>query len=142
MPAPFYHYRARVDGGVDGVIDGDTLDLTADLGFHTTRDIRLRLSGVDTGEIPSELHFLTIDIDDLSDERREAHAAGIAHMEFTQGWVRDALDAEFDWPFHLHTTNSHGSFNRWLGRLHRRDTNESLSVALYEMFGDDVRYDA
>ncbi len=43
---PSFRYKAFVDR----VIDGDTLDLTFDLGFKTFRKERIRLNGVDTPE--------------------------------------------------------------------------------------------
>jgi micrococcal nuclease len=33
------------------VVDGDTMDFLVDLGFHTTKKIRVRLKGIDTPEI-------------------------------------------------------------------------------------------
>jgi len=33
------------------VVDGDTMDFLVDLGFHTTKKIRVRLRGIDTPEI-------------------------------------------------------------------------------------------
>ena len=41
-----YTYRAKLVK----VVDGDTVDLDVDLGFHTTLRIRGRLIGVDTPE--------------------------------------------------------------------------------------------
>jgi micrococcal nuclease len=36
------------------VIDGDTIDVTVDLGFHVFREIRIRLLGVNTPELKGE----------------------------------------------------------------------------------------
>jgi len=44
---PSYKYKARLDR----VIDGDTYDVTVDLGFTITTNQRLRLVGVDTPEV-------------------------------------------------------------------------------------------
>ena len=44
---PSYRYKARLDR----VIDGDTFDVSVDLGFTITTYQRLRLVGVDTPEI-------------------------------------------------------------------------------------------
>lgn len=41
-----YHYRAKVTN----VVDGDTLDLSIDLGFDIQFSLRVRLYGVDTPE--------------------------------------------------------------------------------------------
>jgi len=42
-----YEYR----GTVTRVVDGDTYDLSVDLGFHVSVNIRVRLLGIDTPEI-------------------------------------------------------------------------------------------
>ena len=41
-----YEYHAIVDR----VVDGDTIDVTIDLGFHTSRKIRVRMEGINTPE--------------------------------------------------------------------------------------------
>jgi micrococcal nuclease len=38
-------------GLVNRVIDGDTYDITLDLGFYVSHRIRVRLKGVDTPEV-------------------------------------------------------------------------------------------
>jgi len=47
--APSYLYRARVEQ----VVDGDTMDLRIDLGFHTERRGRFRLADIDCPELPN-----------------------------------------------------------------------------------------
>lgn len=42
-----YQYKATVER----VVDGDTIDLTIDLGFKITTHQRIRLAGIDTPEI-------------------------------------------------------------------------------------------
>lgn len=42
-----YHYTAKIKR----VIDGDTLEVTTDLGFGVRKDMILRLLGVDTDEL-------------------------------------------------------------------------------------------
>lgn len=44
-----YLYRAKVDN----IVDGDTLDLSIDLGFHVDRRGRFRLANIDSPELPS-----------------------------------------------------------------------------------------
>lgn len=41
-----YEYNAIVDR----VVDGDTIDCTIDLGFHTWKKIRVRMEGINTPE--------------------------------------------------------------------------------------------
>jgi micrococcal nuclease len=45
-----FEYFARVHE----IIDGDTLDVSIDLGFHIQHIIRLRLYGIDTPELKSK----------------------------------------------------------------------------------------
>lgn len=47
---PSYLYAAHVVN----IVDGDTLDLRIDLGFHTERVGRFRLADIDTPEMPSD----------------------------------------------------------------------------------------
>jgi len=42
-----YQYKATVER----IVDGDTIDLTIDLGFKITTHQRIRLAGIDTPEI-------------------------------------------------------------------------------------------
>ncbi len=46
---PFYVYKAIVER----VIDGDTIDVRVDLGFHTWTSLRIRLRGINCAEIES-----------------------------------------------------------------------------------------
>ena len=43
-----YHYKVK---SVDRVVDGDTIDVTIDLGFRLYHKIRVRLAGIDTPEV-------------------------------------------------------------------------------------------
>lgn len=45
-----YSYR----GNVTKVIDGDTIDVDVDLGFHVTLNMRLRLYGINAPEMKGE----------------------------------------------------------------------------------------
>jgi micrococcal nuclease len=46
-PVNLWHYRATVVR----VVDGDTVDVSIDLGFHITTVLRLRLSGINAPEV-------------------------------------------------------------------------------------------
>ena len=50
LQLPHYTYRATVVK----VIDGDTIDVDIDVGFHTTLRKRLRFLGIDTWEVRGE----------------------------------------------------------------------------------------
>lgn len=75
-----YEYRANVTR----VVDGDTLDLTVDLGFKVSVRIRARLYGVDTPE--------TFGVKKESDE----YKAGVAAREFVEEWLGMVIPAEHE----------------------------------------------
>lgn len=85
------------------VVDGDTVDLRIDLGFHLTAALRFRLLGVDTPE-RGKPGF------------REA-------TEFTREWLaaRDWLAAR---------TVKTDSFGRWLAEVYDVDTGDNLALSL------------
>ena len=67
-----WEYRATPTN----VVDGDTLDVSADLGFSVTLDMRLRLLGVDAFEA-----------------KGATKAKGDAATAFTRQWLLDHADA-------------------------------------------------
>lgn len=90
-----YEYRARLSR----VIDGDTVDLQVDLGFHMKADLRFRVLGINT----PELRGGTVD------SRMVAQAA--------KARVRELLTCDgLDWPLQIKTTKS-DSFGRWLAEI-------------------------
>lgn len=121
-----WEYRARVDR----VVDGDTLDLTIDLGFgvHLTGDeARVRLLDVDTAEIYG------------SKKGSAEHEAGQAHKAFVEDWVVHGADGE--WPVYIATEkdDERGKYGRWLAVIKRRDDGAVLNDDLVTEFGDAVR---
>lgn len=112
-----YEYRARA---VD-VVDGDTIDVIVDLGFHITREIRLRLKRVDTHE--------TYGVDHDSDEYRR----GARETEFVEDWLPDG--DEGDWPLVVRT-NKRGKYGRYLAEVERRPDGAVLNDDLLETFDD------
>lgn len=62
-----YQYRAKVIK----VIDGDTLDLLIDLGFHIFTQIRIRVLDVDTYEIKGEFKDIGLKIKEVTKELLE-----------------------------------------------------------------------
>lgn len=99
-----YDYRV-VD--VVRVVDGDTLDLRLDLGFHLHTSLRFRLLGVDTPERgepgwAEATEFVRRYLDDARDQQREVRA----------------------------TTQKADSFGRWLAQVYVRDQGGTLSGAL------------
>jgi micrococcal nuclease len=93
-----YIYRAQCLR----VIDGDTVDLYLDQGFHSYRIERFRLLGVDTPELTSK--------DAL--ERVKAQAA----KEFVTSKLSPVAAPTGEWPLLVKTSKA-DSFGRWLCEL-------------------------
>jgi len=115
-----YDYRAQVKN----IVDGDTLDVCVDLGFHMRRDIRLRLKGIDTAE--------TYGVDKDTNE----YQRGKEHTQFVKEWCD--VDTDMEWPFIVYTEKK-GSFGRYLATVVRKTDDNELSKALQDNF-DDVSY--
>ena len=102
-----WDYRASVSK----VIDGDTLDLIIDVGFHMTTKQRVRLLWVDTPEMRGP-------------EREDGKVAKL----FVENWVDE--HSKSLWPFVVHTEKD-DAFGRWLCDLLPVDTlGQSLSSTL------------
>lgn len=85
-----YHYNAKVSK----VVDGDTVDLVVDLGFHVQVRERFRLAGIDTPELRSS----------DPEERERAKAAKARVLELCPVGSDVIVVAE-----------KTGKFGRWLG---------------------------
>ncbi len=105
MKDKLWHYQARVVR----VIDGDTLLVELDTGFHSTRWERLRLLGVDCPEI-------------VGTDRQ----AGMDARNFVRAWVASDTDT---WPY-LVVTSKTDSFGRYLATITRKADGVSLADAL------------
>ena len=104
-------YRAAVER----VIDGDTLRIRIDLGFHCYHIESLRLAGVNSPEL-------------FSGTNRDS---GGAARDFASAWVvRAMLEQSTEWPFIVHTEHDKQTFNRYVGWIIRADTGEDLAEAL------------
>jgi micrococcal nuclease len=114
-----FSYRAKVDR----VIDGDTIVMMIDLGFHMTAKVSIRLYGVDTPELRSR-------------DAKEKEAARNARA-FTEVWCNEAVgnpkpsDEWADWPFVV-TTSKSDSFGRWLGYVWSVRTGAELNQAIID----------
>ena len=104
-------WRARVVR----VIDGDTLDLEIDCGFHAVRTERVRLLGVNAPEMKGET-------------KEAGHAANLV----VRMWVNlhdDDPDGVWDvWPF-LVETFATDSFGRYLARIWPADASPDDTFA-------------
>lgn len=118
----YWRFPARCER----VVDGDTLDLTMDMGFRVTREVRVRLAGLDTAEIygPS------------SDEEFEK---GQEHKQFVENWV--AQRGLGEWPLEARTEKATGKYGRYIAIVEGPD-GDVLNMDLVEAYpevedGDD-----
>ena len=108
MTDPRYHYRCRLRTP----IDGDTVELEVELGFHARLTVRVRLDGIDTPELRGK----TID------ERRMAQDA----LALVARWCQTRADRII-----LRTVRDRrDKFGRLLATLIDQDTGETLQQAL------------
>lgn len=105
-PAQLWVYRARAVR----VVDGDTLDVVIDCGFHGYRTERLRLLGVNTPEL-----------------KGETRAAGEDAKAFVQDWLAAAGDG--DWPLVIRTEQA-DAFGRYLAVVWAANGGACLNDAL------------
>lgn len=90
-----WYYRARIDR----VVDGDTIDVEIDLGFHVHTRQRLRLGRIDTPE------------------------RGQPGFELAKAVVEDWLAAaagmamSTDWPLRVATAKT-GKYGRWIAEVY------------------------
>lgn len=109
MPAHAWVFPARCTR----IVDGDSLILVVDLGFHLTYTGRFRLLDVDTPE-----------------PEGETEAAGDAATEFTRRWIVDAGIG--GWPLRIQTEPDPDDFGRYLAHLWRVTDGRSLAVTLIQ----------
>lgn len=111
-------------GKLTKVIDGDTLDLRVDLGFHIEREIRVRLSGVDTAEIYG--------VKKSTDE----YQRGIKHKQFTANWIGSVSQySDKEWPLFVKTfKDTTGKYGRYTAVIGDWKTDETLNNALKDEF--------
>lgn len=103
-------YRARCTK----VVDGDTIDVVVDLGFHLTATMRLRLWGVNTPEMHAK------DLDD----RVRARAAS----QYVSDRLRPGESEE--WTLQIVTLKDPDAFGRWLAKVYYADSQVSLNEQL------------
>jgi micrococcal nuclease len=95
-------YRWLWKAALVRVVDGDTIDVVIDVGFHGTRTERLRLVGVNT----PEMHGAT-------------KQAGLQARDFTDKWLRP-WPAPDGWPLVIETFKG-DAFGRYLARVWHAD---------------------
>lgn len=101
------------------VVDGDTLDVTIDLGFCLTTKQRIRLNGIDTPESVTK---------DESEKK-----LGLEAKDFVSKWVADN-------PVIMVSTTKDDKYGRILGEIYGGNSKESLNEAMVRL-GYAWRYD-
>ncbi len=110
MTDPRYHYRCRL---LD-VIDGDTVELEVELGFHARLTVRVRLEGIDTPELKGKTH----------EERRRAQDA--------QALVAQWCEARADRIILRTVRDGRDKFGRLLATLIDQDSGQTVQQALID----------
>jgi micrococcal nuclease len=89
-----YHYKIKK---IERIVDGDTLDVSIDLGFNLTTVQRVRLKGINAAETRTK---------DLTEK-----AEGLA----TKAWLEKELSREGEWVIETFKEDKYG---RILGTLY------------------------
>ena len=105
-------YNFRVVS-VDKVLDGDTIDVTIDLGFDLYKKERVRIAGVDTPEKRTR---------DL-----EEKALGIDATNWMKGKLEDTINGEDELIIRTELKGGMGKYGRLLGWLYVGDDAVSLN---------------
>jgi endonuclease YncB( thermonuclease family) len=108
------------------VVDGDTLTVDVDLGFRTTSQWRLRLAGVDTGEIYG------------TEKESEEYQRGKDHEAFAAQWLDDArTQYDGEWPLIVLSVEK-GKYGRFITAIRRKSDDAILNDDLINEFGLEV----
>ena len=111
-------YNFRVVS-IDKVVDGDTIDVTIDLGFDLSKKERVRVAGVDTPEKRTR--------------NLEEKALGLDATEWIKEHLEGAIDGDDELTIRTELTGGVGKYGRLLGWLYIGDATVSLNE---EMIGE------
>lgn len=106
-----YKYKATVNR----VVDGDTMDITIDLGFKITTHQRIRLAGINTPE--------TYNVKKDSKE----YAKGMAAKEFVDQRIANNKNEAI-----IETEKDTGKYGRYIATVWLADSTTSLNDELVE----------
>ena len=98
---------------INRVVDGDTIDVTIDLGFDLFKKERVRVAGVDTPEKRTR--------------NLEEKALGIDATYWLEKQLEDAIAGEEDLLIRTELVGGMGKYGRLLGWLYIGDDNVSLN---------------
>ena len=110
-------YNFRVTE-INRVVDGDTIDVTIDLGFDLYKKERVRIAGVDTPEKRTR---------DL-----EEKALGIDATNWMKEQLEDAINGESELTIRTELKGGMGKYGRLLGWLYVGDDTTSLNEQMIE----------
>ena len=105
-------YNFRVTE-INRVVDGDTIDVTIDLGFDLYKKERVRVAGIDTPEKRTR---------DL-----EEKALGIDATNWLKGTLEDTLSGEHELTIRTELKGGMGKYGRLLGWLYIGEDDVSLN---------------
>ena len=110
-------YNFRVTE-INRVVDGDTIDVTIDLGFDLYKKERVRVAGVDTPEKRTR---------DL-----EEKALGIDATNWMKEQLEDAINGESELTIRTELKGGMGKYGRLLGWLYVGDDDVSLNEQMID----------
>ena len=118
-------YNFRVTE-INRVLDGDTIDVTIDLGFDLYKKERVRIAGVDTPEKRTR--------------NLEEKALGIDATEWLKAKLEGTLAGDDELSVRTELVGGTGKYGRLLGWLYIGDDSVSLNEQMIE-FGYALAYD-
>ena len=110
-------YNFRVVS-IDKVVDGDTIDVTIDLGFDLFKKERVRVAGVDTPEKRTR--------------NLEEKALGLDATEWIKDHLEGAIDGDDDLIIRTELDGGVGKYGRLLGWLYIGDATVSLNEKMID----------
>ena len=110
-------YNFRVVS-IDKVLDGDTIDVTIDLGFDLFKKERVRIAGVDTPEKRTR--------------NLEEKALGIDATEWLKDKLEGAINGDDDLIIRTELDGGVGKYGRLLGWLYIGDATVSLNEKMID----------
>jgi micrococcal nuclease len=105
-------YNFRVTK-INRVLDGDTIDVTIDLGFDLFKKERVRIAGVDTPEKRTR--------------DKEEKALGIDATEWLKGHLANAIKGDDELVIRTELVGGVGKYGRLLGWLYVGESNISVN---------------
>ena len=110
-------YNFRVTK-INRVIDGDTIDVTLDLGFSLTKKERVRIAGVDTPEKRTR--------------DKEEKTLGIDATNWMKQKLKDTIKGDEELVIRTELKGGVGKYGRLLGWLYIGDSDLSLNEQMIE----------